>query len=283
MKAIKKDSLWLVAVATILFGCAQISFGLENYAVYGLKETTPGNYDQWPNDMYKVDIGCIFDYIDSDPVDECNYYTFTMSDADYCGSTHKAGGNKFNHWHVEAGVSFPTSTYDSKPEIKPIENQVFWDAYILEAGYYNGEQMSNKGTSPYGGLNDSQNSDSASGSPDLTHNCHGYAFNQDGKSAYKLLINDGSTGAGVIVNPANGVYTEVTHPGGDTSLYEDIMYMGTHTNFISDCYDIGESTCHNVLQLKFKYRCSRIYTYNYDAPGRIGDDTFGSSSPKYYE
>lgn len=282
MKAIKKDSLWLVAVATILFGCAQISFGFSYY-VLGLEETTPGNYAQWPNNMYKVNKGYIFDYIDSNPNDECDYYTHDMSDKDYCGSTHKAGGNKFNHWHVEGGVSFPTTEVSPDPEIKSIESQVFWDAYILDAGYYNGERMSPDGSAYYGGLADSQDSDSASGSPDLTYNCHGYAFNQDGKSDYKLLINDGATGAGVIVNPANGVYTQVTHPGGDTSLLEDIMYMGTHTNFISDCYDEGESTCHNVLQLKFKYRCSRIYTYNYDAPGRIGDDTFGGSSPTYYE
>jgi hypothetical protein len=49
--------------------------------VYGLKESG-GSYEQWPNDMYVVEMGRIFDYDPSNPNDEVDDYELTMSDED---------------------------------------------------------------------------------------------------------------------------------------------------------------------------------------------------------
>ena len=85
----------------------------------------------------------------------------------------------------------------------------------------------------------------------------------------------------MIIDPCNGVYSDVNHPGEDHSIDGDIMYLpGNHMNYISDAKTDG---CYNVLELKFKCRCSRIYTYGYDEPGRTGDDAWDGTDPEYYE
>lgn len=62
-------------------------------------------------------------------------------------------------------------------------------------------------------------------------------------------------------------------------MEEDIMFMGAHTNFIND--DLGGANCKAEL-ISFKYRCSQIFTFTYNSPGRTHNQTFFGSTPEYW-
>jgi len=278
MKTRNKHIILAIVNLVILVCLSRPSFSVS-YGVGGLRKEG-GTFKQWTGtDLYIVDVGLIWDLPDTNPSDEIDYYEHTMSDADYCdNASHKAGGEKFDHWHVESGVGFPTTGIPgSVALITSEECNEYYNARFLYDGLKDGNNMSVDGVNTVPGLDDGQDANSSDNSPNLTYNCHGYAFDKDGKSQYKLLIND-ANGAGVILNPDNGVYEEVEF--GTECVDNDIMSMPTHTNFIQDAKNNG---CCNILQLKFKFRCSGIYTYDYNEPGRDGDQLWDGKTPKYYQ
>jgi hypothetical protein len=140
------------------------------------------------------------------------------------------------------------------------------------------EQLSPNGTNHYEGLSEAREGDCSIGSPSLQYNCHGYAFDADGKSKYKTMIDDADDGAGVILDEDNGVYSMViVSPG---CVDEDIMYMGYHMNFVSEA---ETSECYYVLELKFKWACGPTYTFCYHNDGRDPYADFDGWSVVYYE
>jgi len=108
-----------------------------------------------------------------------------------------------------------------------------------------------------------------------TYNCHGYAFTKDGLSQYQLLINDYSDGAGKVLDEHYEEFDPGTEP-----MYEDIMHMDSHTNFVQ--FDKGAACDYRADQIRFKFRCSQLFSFDYDSPGRDHDDTWHGNSPEYY-
>ena len=105
MKSPKK-LMKISPILIVLLTLSQSLFGAgSHYPVFGLSETSPGQYFQYPNEMYKIDIGLIWDI--GGASDQIDYYTTATPDANYCGDSHKADGNKFDHWDTN-GVSWPT-------------------------------------------------------------------------------------------------------------------------------------------------------------------------------
>ncbi len=110
---------------------------------------------------------------------------------------------------------------------------------------------------------------------DFRYNCHGYAFAKDGLSQYQLLINDGTGGAGQVLYAH---YDEFTATG--ASIAGALMYMGSHTNFVQ--YDYGAACNYRAAQIRFKFRCSQLFVFDYAPMGRNPYDPWDDMSPTYY-
>jgi len=283
MKSRNKFLIISIITLTVVINPAPVyAIWGAHYGVKGLNKLPDGSYEQWSGTNYYVcHLGLIWDLPDTNPADELDYYYDTMSDADYCSdASHKAGGEKFDHWHVESGVDFNTTEgwigSDYYPSIEPAESNEYYDAVLLNFGKKDGNSLSFDNVDTEPNIDDGQDPAHASGNPNLTYNCYGYAFDKTGHSEYKLLVND--SGANTILDVDNGVYVSINTNTESTN--DCVMHLsGSHANWVYDADTTGDCL---INALKFKYRCSRIYTYGYWNQ-REPDDAFDGKDPDYYK
>jgi len=261
----------LMCILPFILFYSEKSFGTtSDYIVNGFRYTG-GSWDKVWNPLksrweYIVDEGRLFDKVPSDPDDDVDYF----ASGENCGDVnHKAGASGWmEHWHVKRS-NWPTEGTITTPSITRGENEKNWEVRIIYDGEWGGASH------PDGGLDDdgSDKAD-ANNTADFHYNSHGYAFDKDGLSQFKLILGGGSTGAGKVIDEHYDSFT-----AGSESMDDVIMYLGDHTNYISD--DWSMDYC--AKELKFKKRSSQVFTFEYDSPGREHNQDFFGDDPDYYK
>jgi len=253
------------------FFCCGTSFGTtSDYIVKGFRDTS-GSWAKVWNPLksrweYIVDDGRLFDLDPNDSDDDVDYFV----SGENCGDpNHEAGASGWiEHWHVKRS-DWPTEETLAVPSIIRSENEKMWNVRIIYDGYWNGAYH------PDGGLDDNGADKTDANNPaDFHYNSHGYAFDKDGLSQFKLIIGGGNPGAGKIINEYYDAFT-----AGTESMAGDIMYLGDHTNYIVDDWNMD----YCAKELKFKKRSSQVFTFEYDSPGREHNQNFFGDDPDYYE
>jgi len=279
----------VATLALSVVGPACVASVNHHIQVFGLIETSPGNYATDVHDgatHYLWECGLLFDLASGNPSDDIEWYDNTNN----CGNTnHKPGSEDYPvHYHIIRTVGtngWPTSTAGGLPAIKAIECSELWADVCLNKGLRGGETIDRWTGTEWQAAEtdfyDEEDSRSESGNANMYYNCYGYVFNQDGLTNFKLWFADGATGVEKMFTEDAGLYEEATH--GTDDLNGDIMYMGGstgHANYIDDALS---GCCMNVMKLKFKYRHSQTFTYEYDDPGRYDSNDFYDGDPEYYQ
>ena len=273
-----------IAVLALVLFCNGIhtasAVDFNAYSVYGFvwdgsefETEVDGTGKTW----YVQEVGGLRDHDAGLATDDCNYYAENTA----CGNTdHKPGSEAYpQHWHVfrtnwSSDFGNPTQDWGTIPPISRKEAAKFWSVLIMNEGVVGGTpaKYHHEGTD-YNDV-DVDGMVSLPSDASFHYNCHGYAFDEDGLSNFKLLLGDSSNGAQNILDE---YYTNFT--AGAQSMEKDLMFLGTHTNFIEN--DWGGNNC-KAKTISFKYRCSQIFTFMYNSPGRTHNQTFFGTTPEYW-
>lgn len=273
----KRTVIYLGLAAFILQPFADAE-AAEDYTVWGFRKNEDGTWATYSDGsrwVYIVDDGRLWQLDPSDPDDDCDYFHAGQN----CGvPSHKPGTvDWMEHWHVKRS-GWPTRGHPGPPPLEAAEitqdecaaNYCVWvhcmgvgpEGYH-EAGCY----------APYD--TDTVRAWGTSGA-DFNYNCHGYAFDKDGLSQFKLLINDSTSGAGRVI----AAYYDQFQPGSE-SMAGDIMFLSYHTNYIEE--DSGAGCGFKAKKVLFKQRTSQPFSFYYGGAGRPHNRTWHMWTPYYFK
>jgi hypothetical protein len=184
-------------------------------------------------------------------------FTRWNADADpNCGiAAHKAGDAGWpGHYHVHRSndetspwcTSYGGYASACKPDAKK-----YWEVMFLDNG-------SDPKASVFA-RDDEQDVDCHHGDPNFKTNCYGYALDKTGVEDYNnCVLDDGDI---AVKRGLDAYYEQIPGP---SHSRDTLMYMHDHhANWVR----IANEDC-KIECLKFKWRASQIFEFDYDPPGR---------------